>query len=50
MKKPSIVKFTTPPPVRDGNIDDVLSRVELLKKDLSYILGALEEKIENLKK
>lgn len=48
MKRPSIVKFTTPLPVHSGNIEDVISRIELLKKDLTYILGRLEEKIENL--
>ncbi len=48
MKKPSIVKFTTPPPVSSGNIEDVISRIELMRKDLTYILSRLEEKIENL--
>ena len=47
MNKPSIIKFTTPPAVRDGNTADLLAVIEILKKDLVYILGRLEEKIEN---
>lgn len=49
MKKPSIVKFTTPPAVQGGNTADLLAVIEILKKDLAYILGRLEEKIENNK-
>lgn len=48
MNKPSIVKFTTPPSVQNPSAEQVLERIELLKKDLAYILARLEQKINNL--
>jgi len=48
MNKPSIIKFTTPPPTQNGSAEQALERIDILKKDLAYILARLEEKINNL--
>lgn len=49
MNKPSIVKFTAPPSLQNDNAQDALDRIELLKKDLLYILGQFEKKINQTK-
>ena len=49
MNKPSIVKFTAPPPLKNGDVEDAFAQIELLKKDLLYILGRLEKKINEIK-
>ena len=49
MNKPSIVKFTSPPSLQNGSVEDALAQIELLKKDLLYILGQLEKKINEIK-
>ena len=48
MSNSSIVRFTAPPPVQNKSAEEALERIELLKKDLAYILVRLEKKINNL--
>lgn len=47
MNKPSVVKFTAPHHAEKMD-KAALEQIELLKKDLEYILTVLEKRINNL--
>ncbi len=49
MSSPSIVKFTTPPQAKDSS-EAALEQIQILKKDLEFILITLEKRIKKLEK